>query len=363
MATVKDDRRVYLVASDMDQEFFADLLEGETIPHREILQYVVRKDHAMMPGKPSGAIMRRVHIENKKRAAAIVGFADRSIKMRSDKFREQLIEPFTMKTKYPITVEDEGYTLDAAGAPSIDAGLAARALTSLEQGRLNRVVEAVLSMLDSRQFRYQDGNGIVLHVDYSLDIPNLPNAGAGAQSTGDFSAPSTVKSVYESRNMKAAYRAQPGIDFVPRVAFINPTTAAVLMQVPGVITKYEPLSSSDPDLIPETYDVLEFDGVTYIILHKTYPAYDTSGTLVDLPAIEDGWAVLMPQIDPETGESPIEWHSVETTLNRSDATGPYYDTIVEGEDPPAILPRMYDNGIPTPSRRGVIARWRMFDPS
>lgn len=362
MATVKDERRVYLRADQMTPEFYNNLLEGETIPHREILQYVVRKTHARMEGKPSGAILKRVNISNRKRAAAIVGFADRSIKMRSDKFREQLIEPFTMKTKYPFTVEDPEYRLDSSGRPSVDAGGAARAVASLEQGRLNRVVEAVLAMLDSRQFLYKDNNGLVIQIDYSLDIPNLTAAGAHSQSTGDFSDANTVKSVYESRAMKAEYRAQAGIDFTPRIAFINPTTAGVLMLVSGVVAKYIPLSSSDPDRIPETYDAIEFDGITYIVLHKTYPAYDANGQLVDLPAVEDGWAVLMPETDPATGEGPIEWHSVETTLNREDASGPYYDTIVEGEDPAEISPRMYDNGIPAPSRRGVIARWRMFEP-
>lgn len=356
MAT-RDDRKYYLRPEDMDAEFMMGLVEGTTIPHREILDFTERKEHAAIEGKPSGAILRRVHTKKRSRRASIAGFADRSINLRDDQFREVMIEPFHIKNKSTYGPGDAGYALDAQGQATLDEADVVRAVDGLENARLNLVTEAILSMIDSKQFRYEDGQDLIITLSYAADIGDLPDAGSFPASNGTFDS-ADAEALIETRGAKAAYRAQPGIDFPFTMAFINPTTASYMMRNKQIKAIYQPFMPSDPDRTAETYDGFVFDGVTWIILHKTYTTAQG-----DLPAIADGYAVVMVPMDPKTGEKPIIWHSCQTIFNRNDASAAYYDTITEGEDPPSISPRMYDNGVPAPARRGLIARWKLYTPA
>ena len=352
----REDRKHYLTGAELTPAYLQGLSEGTTVPHREILNFVRRVSHVYNPDKPGGAITRRVNMIKKTRRASIVGFSDRSINLRSDQVREVMIEPFHIKNKSMFVAGDGGYSIDAGGAAQLDEAVVLRAVDGLETARLNLVVEAVLSMMDAKQFRYVDGQDMVITIPYGAEIGDLPDAGSFPAFSGTFSAPG-ANALIEIRGAKMAYRVQPGIDFPFSVAFINPTTAMRMLTNTGIKAVYVPTQPSDPDNLAETYEGFMYDGVTFIILHKSYASADG-----EQPAIADGYAVVTVPVHPREGGEPIEWHSCETIFNRQNAEEPYYDTIEEGTDPSSIGPRLYDNGIPAPSHRGIIARWKLFTP-
>lgn len=350
----RDERKTYLRAEDMTPDFLAGISEGTTVPHREILDFVERITFPYMDSKPSGAIMRRVHMTKKTRRASIVGFADRSINLRGDQIREVMIEPFHIKNKAMHKAGDAGFSLAAGGEPQLDQMTATMAVDALETARLNLVVEAFCAMVDAKQFRYVDDQDMIITIPYGADIADMPDAGSFPASTGDFSN-ANCNALVEVRGAKAAYRNQQGIDFPFALAFINPTTAGMMLKNASIKAIYQPIQPSDPDRTAETYDGFVFDGVQWIVLHKSYATPDG-----EQPAIADGYAVVTVPQHPRTGRRPMQWLSCETIFNRQNAEEPYYDTLVEGNDPPEIGPRVYDNGIPAPSERGIIARWKLY---
>ena len=350
-------RKEYLRAQDMGPDFYEGALDETIIPHREVLDFMARVDHEMVPNMASGAILRKIVKLPAKGRAAITGFADKSVAIGMSEAREEMVEPYHIKNWVPHNIRHPGYQPGAnGGQPTLDQFAAAMGAEQLEQYRLNLVVECAISMLVNRRFTYMDGPTIddsdfIINVNYETEIAILP-----APVGDDFSNPDTVKWRKEMRLAKSNYRALDGIDFPFTVAFVSAQTAATLMDIDSMIAPYVPLQSSDPDRFAETYDAFMVDGVTFIVWHKDY--INPDGESAPIP---EGMALVTVPTDPLTGQPPIEWHSAANKLNRGDATGPYYDTKVERDgELPEIGPKLYDNGIPTPSRRNLIAQWQMY---
>ena len=353
-------RKKFLRKADMTREFLDATIDETKIPHREILNYVERRTHPYMETMPKGAIMLRFAQRTVDKRASITGFADRSIRIGSEEFRETLVEPFHIKNKRMFGPGDLGYSLTGDNQPQLDGVESVRATNALEMRRLNLVTEGFVAMVSASTFTYMDADtaaesNILIVIDYSEDISAIPDAGSYGGSTGDFSS-ATVKTLFEFRKAKAAYRGADNIDFPFNLAFINDATAGQMLQNAEIKAKYTPLQPSDPDNTGETYDGFVYDGVTFIVWHKQYVTAD--GTLAD--AIGDGYAVVTVAEDPVTGGAPMVWHSAENILNRMDASGPFFDALEEGDEPREIGVRLYDNGVPAPARKNLIRRWKLY---
>lgn len=355
------ERKEYLRREEISQDWLAGILEGTNVPHREVLDFVERQTHDANSQMKKGAIMRRVRMASKDKTGSIVGFASRSVALKSGQVRETMIEPFHMKNKVMFELGDPGYELGSDDQPTVGEAYLVEATDELEHARLNLMCEAFIAMCNESAFVYMDGDDedksdIVISIDYSNDITTLEAAGSHSGSNGAFDAPDTVKTLFEVRKMKAEYRKADGIDFPPTVAFINANTQATLLSVPDILAKYKPLSSSDPDGIPSTYEGFEYDGIKFIVWHKDY---QKSGDGAQ-PAVADGVAIVTVEEDPTTRSKPLVWHSAENTLNRNDASGARFEALQEGDEEPDLGVKMYDNGVPAPSRRNIVRRWQMF---
>jgi hypothetical protein len=354
------ERKRYLRREDVDQEYLANVIDEENIPHREVLDFATRVPHEFNPQLPKGSIMRRYQIVKTNGRASIVGFADRSVRIRDGEFRETLVEPFHIKNAWMYGLHDPGFQLQDGDVASIGDMDVVFATNRLEYYRTNLVVESFIAMATAGIYTYQSGedaenSDIAIVIDYSTEITDLPDAGSYPESGTDFSDAAGVKPLVEYRRIKAGYRDAAGIDMTPNLIFVNAATAGQLLSVPDIANKYQPIQPSDPDGIPGTYDQFMFDGIRHVTWHKQY---ETPAGLAD--PIGDGYALVTVEVDPMTGTGPFVWHSAENKLNRQDASQPRYDFLQEGGDPPEAGIRMYDNGIPAPSRRFIIRKVKLY---
>lgn len=361
------ERREYLSPEELTPEFQEGMIEELPRPHTEILEIVDRKRHEPIPGKPGGAIMMRVAVEPTSvlGKANLTGYAARSVKIGKDKYREEMQAPAHIKNSIEFTIADPGYMIDDSNTnPSVLDEDAEKAIRKLEFYRVNRIVWMCLTMIGERAIVYMDGETVdesehIFSVSYEDDIPVQPPVD---QNGNDFNDTDDINALVAFRNIKAKYRDTNGINFLPTVAYGSPATMAKILSVPEVKAAYKPLQSSDPDRMPETFDMFMFDGIMFVTLHTSYPV-DDNGVETLAPAIPDGHLAVTVLENPETGQRPIIWHSVDNMLNGFDGSAARRKTFTEGKEHPAISIAIYDNGIPMPEKRGIIQMVQVYDPT
>lgn len=357
----KQTRKNYLLREDMDPEYLSDLIDLENIPHREVLDFVERVDHGYADQMRKGGIKRRIAKIKKTKKANIVGFASRSIRVGQGQYSEVFVEPFHIKNSMMFGPEDHGYELTDGNEPILDDVQVDRATNYLENLRVNLVVEGFLAMCGERRFMYMDGEDLdssehIISIDYTFEIPDLTDAGTHPGKVGDIDS-ADFSFLYEIRRAKAEYRKLAGNDVTFTRVFGSDTTMARIGALAEVSKAFTPLSSSDPDNRASTYEGFMFDGVEFITWHKEY-ALD-EGLSTPLP---DGLLIATVETDAKTGTAPMIWHSAENILNRKNALNAHFDGLVTGDEIKEIGVKMYDNGIPAPSRENVLTRWRVYTP-
>lgn len=359
MALVNSTRRRFLSVEELTPAFLAGVLpEPQGAPnHREVLDFVGLRQYEWNSDFPQGAILRRHRVEPKDERAAIVGFADRSIRLGEEEFVTTLLEPFHIKNSKMHGVKSPYYRLgENANTAEIDEAAVVRDTARLDRARLNLVVEAFLAMCNDKQFRYVSGStdaesDLVITIPYDHEIFDLTDAGAHPDSNNALNG-ANPETLYEYRQMKAEYRKEYGAN--PNLIFVNSATAAKILTNADIKAQYTPLSSSDPDRIPQTYDSFMYDGIRHVVWHNTYQTAQGESEPVD-----DDYGIVTRTESAIDGGPPLRWNRAQTRLNRQDASQPYFQGLMQGDEEPDIGVRMYDNGIPTPADKGIVQKWKM----
>lgn len=323
---------------DITREMFAGALDESVRRHQEVLELVDLIEH------DGERIEQNVIIQPADRQASIVGYSDRYPRVRGEKLQSLLVDPFHMKNARTFDMNDDELELDAQDNPVIREDGFASAVDYLEKLRQNLMVNAVLSVLTTKQFAYENG-------DINILIPF-------SEQIGDLSAPSTAwdqasPEPYKAQdNIKEEYFAETGQE--PTLTLVSGKTASTIKQIDEVSKIYQKQAPRDPDV--ETFDEFDFDNMLYRTMRRK--RMNSSGNLVD--AIPEGLGIVMAPTIDETGGSPIQWHRAANKENQQDTSGPYLRAWPEGPEVRAATIGSYDNGLPGIAKRNAVMLVQLY---
>lgn len=323
----------------------AGMLDETPPKHREILDFCSLVTHDTRHVEIS------VIVNQATGSSPITGFADRTPRSKGIEAQKRMIAPYHIKDGWNFDTESKHLTLAEDGGVSIDSEGLAFSVAQLEERRLNRVVQGVLAMLNSKQFVYHDPED-----DKNITVPYDHLIGDLTAPTTDLNATSPAADFYfETDVMKQNYRDQTGQ--LPDLVFLSGRSAAMFKKSDDVKLIYAAQQSSDPDKYGATIDVFEFNGMTFVVLNHSYALNDGSMS----PAVTYGRAIVTCKKLNETGTSPIEIHKAATKLNHNQPDRPWYDFVPVSLDPPEGFTRLYDNMLPSVHKKNSVMHWKMWD--
>ncbi|MFB6373338.1 MAG: major capsid protein [Bradymonadaceae bacterium] len=309
---------------------------------RRILDFAGVRTHSEM-------IRRRIFIDDPRKLADLRAYTDPSVKMQGLETERQVVDPFHLKNHFEFDLESE-FTRKRGGEIEIASeGLVHSEQNVLEPARRNMYVYALLEMLNTQTFAYDDPDKGELVLDYSDHIGALPDP-ANKLGSNSFDA------YAYTRTMKQNFYDMTGM--IPDLAFMNPSVANPFINLDKVAAKYEPQAPRDPDPSGETFEEFTFNGIRFIVLYDQYP--DQSGTLQ--PAIKNKhMAVTVSEVEGQSGanQNPFIFDKMENDENEGDADQPFYEVKEIDNDPPKAGNFMYDNLVPGVSKKKIAAMWEV----
>jgi len=327
------------------EELTPELLNGMTdeleYRPRAILNFVDPVSH------DSEKIELDILIQPVDRFANIVGFADSSIKTEGRQTEKAYRSPFHVKNYEGFKATDSKMVQRSGNSYAISADGVRMSTEMQEDRRMNLMHWSVLSMINDKQFTYQDGDFLVT-VPFTEDIGNLTPPTLALNNASATIFPYIL-------SMKNEYLRQSGQ--APNLVFMNAYTGGRFIGIPQVNAAFVAQQSSDPDNSNAMFESFTWNGITWVILHEEYP--DLAGAL-QAPIADNRMIVTVSNVlDPnsQVAGKPFKVHRASNALNANNPTRAYYDTFEVSNDPFEIGHRMYDNWIPGIAKRNVVFHW------
>jgi len=331
----------YYTPDEISPELLRGAVDETTPRQRRILDFVQLRQH------DNGLMRLKVYVQQVDRFASVVGFSDSSIRVQGLKTEEKVVSPFHIKNFYEFKATDEdGFVVPAGNGFAITREGIAYGVQTMEEYRQNLQVWALLAMLNDKQFTYADG-------DFKIVIPYTDEIGDLDDPTNPLDDGSAEPFKYIFTMKDAFYKLTKQ---KPNLVFMNATTGGKFTGVDEVKAAFVAQRSVDPDRADAMFESFTWNGIRWVILHEEYP--DLDGTLKDAVA-DDRMLVTVDSVmgaGPESGR-PFQINRARNVLNRDNAGRPHYDQFPISDDPWASGTRLYDNMIPTISKRNIVMHW------
>jgi Phage major capsid protein E len=331
----------FYAPEELTPELLSGLVDETEYRPRAILNFVDAVSH------DSETIQLDIHVQQVDRFANIVGFSDSSLKTEGIKTERKFVDPFHVKNYHEFKATDSKNMQRSGSEWTLSADGVRMSTEMQEDRRMNLMHWSILSMINDKQFAYQDGD-LLLTIPFGDEIsdltsPALPLDNASAKMFASILA------------MKNEYLRLSGQ--TPNLIFMNAATGGKFIEIPEVNGSFVAQQSSDPDDSASMFESFTWNGITWVILHEEYP--DLDGAL-KAPIDDDRMIVTVSNVldpDPDVAGQPFKVHRASNQLNANDPSRAFYDVFEVSKDPYALGHRMYDNWIPGVAKRTVVFHW------
>jgi len=326
---------------ELTSDLLAGLVDETTYRPRAILRFVSPVSHQTQ------TIELDVIVGQVDRFANIVGFADSSIKTEGVKTSKKFVSPFHVKNYMEFRLTDSKMVQKTGDTITISADGIRQSTEMQEDRRMNLMHWSILSMINDKQFTYQDGD-LLVTVPFSTEIGNLTSPALALNNSGATIFPYIMA-------MKNQYLRLSGQ--TPNLVMMNATTGGKFIGIPAVNAAFVAAQSSDPDNSDAMFDSFNWNGIQWVILHEEYP--DLDGTL-QAPIADHRMIVTVSNVmdpNPDVAGLPFKVHRASNALNGNNPSGPFYDTFEVSNDPYSMGHRQYDNWIPGVAKANVVFHW------
>lgn len=269
----------------------------------------------------------------------VTGIDDASPLSDGITYNQRVVEPFVFKDARALKLtKGEIRRVGTGNASSLEtydvnAKSVLEAVASLEAKRKRRLYWTLFSMIGKKEISYST-NDLQIKVPYHEDI-------------GDITLSPSGDLVKDLATAKLAYAEETNLE--PTLAVVSKETAIKLLSRSDVV-KYYTDRRQPPPLIDEHRFTL--GGLEFIVESQSSRYGKDSAFPNDLIS-------FLCKSDEYTGNRPpIIMNRLADDLNGMNGDKPHYSISMVTSDPPIAQVAMYDNFIPSVSRKNLIMHWK-----